>query len=75
MRGPGDLFGIRQSGQFRFRLGDIYQDASILQDAQECATALYRRYNDKEQMLSVEERKFWEYYNENIATSVDFINI
>lgn len=75
LRGPGDLFGIRQSGQFRFRLGDIYQDASILQDAQECATALYRRYNDKEQMLSVEERKFWEYYNENVATSVDFINI
>lgn len=75
LRGPGDLFGIRQSGQFRFRLGDIYQDASILQDAQECATVLYRRYNDKEQMLSVEERKFWEYYNENVATSVDFINI
>ena len=32
LRGPGDLFGIRQSGEMNFSLGDIYQDASILQD-------------------------------------------
>ena len=33
LRGPGDLFGIRQSGDLRFQLGDIYQDAAILQKA------------------------------------------
>ncbi len=33
LRGPGDLFGIRQSGALCFTLGDIYQDARILQDA------------------------------------------
>lgn len=33
LRGPGDLFGIRQSGDLRFVLGDIYQDAAILQQA------------------------------------------
>ena len=33
LRGPGDLFGIRQSGNLRFQLGDIYQDAAILQKA------------------------------------------
>ncbi len=38
---PGDLFGIRQSGQFQFQLGDIYQDAVILQDAQCCAAKKY----------------------------------
>ncbi len=75
LRGPGDLFGIRQSGQFRFRLGDIYQDAAILQNAQDCASSLYRRYYDKEQILSEDEQNFWKYYNENVATSVDFINI
>ena len=33
LRGPGDFFGIRQSGDLAFQLGDIYQDASILQKA------------------------------------------
>lgn len=37
LRGPGDLFGIRQSGSMNFRLGDIYQDARILQEASEAA--------------------------------------
>ena len=37
LRGPGDLFGIRQSGLMEFRLGDIYQDADILQKASQAA--------------------------------------
>ena len=37
LRGPGDLFGIRQSGIMDFRLGDIFQDAKILQKANEAA--------------------------------------
>ena len=30
LRGPGDFFGIRQSGDMSFKLGDIYADASTL---------------------------------------------
>ncbi|MCM1124359.1 MAG: ATP-dependent DNA helicase RecG [Eubacterium sp.] len=37
LRGPGDLFGIRQSGALCFALGNIYQDAGILQKASEWA--------------------------------------
>lgn len=37
LRGPGDLFGIRQSGLMNFRIGDVYQDARILQMASEAA--------------------------------------
>ena len=33
LRGPGDFFGIRQSGEMQFTLADIYQDAKILQQA------------------------------------------
>ena len=40
LRGPGDLFGIRQSGLMNFKLGDIYQDAKILQMANEAADQL-----------------------------------
>ncbi|MGC4019753.1 MAG: ATP-dependent DNA helicase RecG [Muricomes sp.] len=37
LRGPGDLFGIRQSGILNFQLGDVFQDAKILQTANEAA--------------------------------------
>ena len=30
LRGPGDMFGIRQSGALNFRIADIYQDADML---------------------------------------------
>lgn len=33
LRGPGDLFGLRQSGALEFRIGDIFTDASVLQAA------------------------------------------
>ncbi len=32
-RGPGDLFGIRQSGMLEFKMADIFNDAVILQEA------------------------------------------
>lgn len=37
LRGPGDFFGVRQSGDFQFALGDIYNDADILKTAAACA--------------------------------------
>ncbi len=37
LRGPGDLFGIRQSGDLRFTLGDIFHDVQILKEACEAA--------------------------------------
>lgn len=36
-RGPGDMFGLRQSGELNFRLGDIYTDSAILKKACEDA--------------------------------------
>ena len=30
LRGPGELFGMAQSGEFSFGLADIYTDANIL---------------------------------------------
>lgn len=35
LRGPGDMFGIRQSGVMEFKIGDIYTDATILSYANE----------------------------------------
>ncbi len=33
LRGPGDFIGVEQSGAFRFRYADIYQDADMLKNA------------------------------------------
>lgn len=46
LRGPGDLFGIRQSGLMDFKLGDVYQDASILKMANEAADCLIDAENE-----------------------------
>lgn len=35
MRGPGDFFGIRQSGALEFQLGDVYNDEKVLKLAAE----------------------------------------
>lgn len=64
LRGPGDLFGIRQSGDMRFVLGDIYRDAAILQSASEWADRVLaedknlsgQEYDMLRESLSAEER-------------------
>lgn len=33
LRGPGDFFGIRQSGDFQFQLADVFQDADVMSNA------------------------------------------
>ncbi|MCI7796918.1 MAG: ATP-dependent DNA helicase RecG [Lachnospiraceae bacterium] len=35
LRGPGDIFGLRQSGEMEFRLADIYTDAVTLKEVSE----------------------------------------
>ena len=37
LRGPGEFFGIRQSGDMNFRVADIYRHVDILRMAQEAA--------------------------------------
>lgn len=40
LRGPGDFFGIRQSGLMDFKLGDVYQDSNVLKMANDAANWL-----------------------------------
>jgi len=50
LRGPGDLFGIRQSGDMTFKIGDIYQDADCLKEANEAANRL--NGEDRKQIMT-----------------------
>ncbi|MEY8507415.1 ATP-dependent DNA helicase RecG [Lachnospiraceae bacterium 42-17] len=56
LRGPGDLFGIRQSGLMDFQLGDIYQDAKILKEANEAADWLLKNENEYVRKISGYEK-------------------
>lgn len=70
LRGPGDLFGIRQSGELQFKLGDIYNDASILKAASECVE---RFGADLKQNGIVE--KYLEQMKAGLFNFIDFTSI
>lgn len=53
LRGPGDFFGIRQSGEIAFQLADIYQDADVLMKAQEAVKDLL----EEDPLLKAEEHQ------------------
>ncbi len=51
LRGPGDFFGIRQSGEMLFELADVYQDAAVMQKAADAV----RKILEKDPGLAAEE--------------------
>ena len=48
IRGPGDILGTRQSGVPGFILGDIVQDANILEVARNDAIEILNHLDEKE---------------------------
>ncbi len=58
LRGAGDIFGIRQSGDMDFKLGDIFTDASLLKAAAEAVKSLKDNEIEKifEEDQELEER-------------------
>ena len=57
LRGPGDLFGIRQSGDLEFQLADIYTDAVTLKKVSEDVNRLLARDENLEEEENRELRK------------------
>ena len=56
LRGPGDFFGIRQSGLMDFKLADVYQDSNVLKMANEAANWLEEAKIDLLKILPDYER-------------------
>lgn len=52
LRGPGDFFGYRQSGESYFELADIYNHADILKNARDAVHALKESGYDLKQLSS-----------------------
>ncbi|MCD7752568.1 MAG: ATP-dependent DNA helicase RecG [Lachnospiraceae bacterium] len=53
LRGPGDLFGVQQSGDLNFELADIYQDAGILKSC----SALVKELMETDPDLQLKEHQ------------------
>ncbi|MCM1049381.1 MAG: ATP-dependent DNA helicase RecG [Clostridiales bacterium] len=72
LRGPGDLFGIRQSGNMEFRLGDVFTDASLLQQASDEAEEILKNDID---LSSQENCRLREVIEKSTENAVDFRSI
>ena len=57
LRGPGDIFGIRQSGDLEFQLADIYTDAVTLKKDSEDVNRLLEQDENLEQEENQELKK------------------
>lgn len=55
LRGPGDFFGVRQSGDMLFHLGDIYNNANVLKQASEAVTLLEKQGYPLETLVQDED--------------------
>jgi len=72
LRGPGDMFGIRQSGEFAFRMGDIYTDAAVLKQASDAIDSLLQ--TDPDLQLPAHQ-KLRRHLLDEAAKNVDFRSI
>ena len=52
LRGPGDFFGVRQSGDLLFRLGDIYNNADMLKQANDALVYLEKKKYPLEKLVN-----------------------
>ncbi len=72
LRGPGDLFGIRQSGVMDFKIADIFKDSGLLSKVSQTVDALLTE--DKDLALQKHEG-IKRYLEENTGNFVDFRSI
>ena len=69
MRGPGDLFGIRQSGSLSFEVADIYEDNSLLK---RISVTVDEILNEDASLESEKYACIRSFLDQNTANFIDF---
>ena len=72
LRGPGDLFGIRQSGELSFEVADIYEDGELLKKVSMTVDELLLTDED---LTAKEHASIKRYLDQNTANFIDFRTI
>lgn len=72
LRGPGDLFGIRQSGDMEFKIADIYQDSGLLKKVSMTVDDIM---NEDENLETEKYASIKRYLEQNQANFIDFRTI
>ncbi|MBD5396334.1 MAG: ATP-dependent DNA helicase RecG [Lachnospiraceae bacterium] len=72
LRGPGDLFGIRQSGAMEFKIADIYQDSGLLKKISISVDNILQQDKD---LSSDKYNSIQRYLIQNTVNFVDFRTI
>ena len=71
-RGPGDLFGVRQSGDLNFRVGDIYHDSDLVKESAMDADKILAKDPD---LMLPQHSVLKELLSTKSANSVDFATL
>ena len=72
LRGPGDIFGLRQSGEMEFKLADIFTDADVLKTVSEEVKEIIR----EDPMLEGEEyRALGERMEQYLGAGMERVNL
>jgi len=72
LRGPGDFFGIRQSGDLGFQIADVYQDANELQQASDAVSQILE---EDPELLLPENQKLRHEMNSYMSQQLDKMNL
>lgn len=72
LRGPGDIFGIRQSGDLEFKLGDIFTDANLLKTVSE---EVKRIFTEDPELEKEEHQELKRKLKEYLEKSYDKLNL
>lgn len=72
LRGPGDMFGVRQSGILNFKVADIYQDADMLAAADAACDKITEEegWEEREEYLELSA-----YLARSLRNNIDFPGI
>lgn len=72
LRGPGDIFGLRQSGDMEFKLADIFTDANILKKVSE---EVNRLLDEDPQLEKDEHRELKRKVEDYLGTNYEKLNL
>ncbi len=72
LRGPGEMLGIRQSGEFAFQIGDVYTDAATLEEASAMVDLLL---NEDPHLELPHNMSLRQHFMNDSSNSVDFRTI